>query len=183
MMAAANWREVLPARVRGMQIIVVALVLGCLFFAVVSLIMSNKLEAKNESNLITVIALGVVVLTIVPRVVAPAIMVSAGRKKILGGIREKSAEQESGARASSFDVSENAVGQQLIALLQGKLVISAALIEGPTFFLLVAYMLERSPIALAAAGILMVILALHFPTLDRASNWIEDQLRLLKEEC
>ncbi len=70
----------------------------------------------------------------------------------------------------------------MLFLLQGKTILAAALIEGVTFFLLIAYMVEHSPISLAVAGIMIVILVLPFPTCDRTLNWIEGQLQLLKDE-
>jgi hypothetical protein len=181
-MPTPNWRDDLPGRVRVMQIIIAALVAGCVFFAVIAIVVSSFNSALDDSQLITFIALGIAVLAMIPRVVVPSIMVPAGRKKILRELREKTTEQGTGTRAKCFDEVENEAGRQMTYLLQRKTIISAALVEGPALFLLVAYMVEHSPISLAAAGILVVILALHFPTFDRTSNWIEGQLQLLKDE-
>jgi hypothetical protein len=177
-----SWRDELPGRVLAMQIIVAALVMGCVVFAIVAIVVSASMAANDDSKLITYLALGVAVFAMIPRAVAPTIMVSAGRKKILEQLKGKSAQGDAGTRTVRFDELEDEAGRHAIPLLQGKLIVSAALIEGPTFLLLVAYMLERSPIALAAAGFMVLLLAMHFPTFDRAAEWIDGQLRSLKEE-
>jgi hypothetical protein len=177
-MATPSWREELPKRVRAMQIIITALTLGCVFFFGIAFFVASSMPQNTGSNLITYIALGFAVLAIGPRLVVPLVMVSAGRRKILHVLQEKKGDTQS----KGFENLEDEAGCQLLAIFQGKTIISGALIEGPTFFLLVAYLVEHSPLALAAAGIMVVILALHFPTVDRTANWIEGQLQLLKEE-
>ncbi|MCC6127343.1 MAG: hypothetical protein IT426_20470 [Pirellulales bacterium] len=181
-MPLPNWRDELPGRVRAMQIIVAALVMGCVVFAVVAIVVSPLIPTDADSKLVTYLALGVAVLAMIPRAVVPTIIVATGRKKILGNLKQNSTQRDAGTRGIRFDELEEEAGRQAISLLQSKLIVSAALIEGPTFFLLVAYMLECSPIALAAAGIMALLLALHFPSFGRAAEWIEGQLRLLKEE-
>jgi hypothetical protein len=62
------------------------------------------------------------------------------------------------------------------------MIAGAALFEGAAFFLLVAYLVERSPWSLAAAIVMIIGVALHFPTQQRVADWIERQTSLLQEE-
>ena len=62
------------------------------------------------------------------------------------------------------------------------MIVSAACLEGAAFFLLIAYMLERSPWALAAAFALILGVAAHFPTRQRVSDFIQRQMSLIEEE-
>lgn len=177
-MALPSWREELPGRVRGMQIIIAALCLGCIVFLGIAAAIAPSMSKNGDSKLITYVALGFVILAIVPRLVVPAIMVSVGRRKIAGELQMERDALSDPKRLEDF---ENDAARRLLGLLQGKTIISGALIEGSTFFLLIAYMLERSPIALAGAVLMIVVLAMHFPTVDRTTSWIEDQLKLLRE--
>jgi hypothetical protein len=180
-MSSPNWRDELPGRVRAMQIIIAALVMGCVFILAPVLTVLASMRPIGTEYLVTWIALGFAVIALIIRAVAPTIFAAAGRKKILRALREESAEG-AGTHTKSFDESEDEAGRHMITILLGKTILGAALIEGITFFLLIAYMLERSPIALAAAVTMIALLALHFPTFGLASNWIEGQLQLLKEE-
>jgi len=58
----------------------------------------------------------------------------------------------------------------------------AAILEGATFFLIIVYMMERSPLMLTCAVALVVVVAAHFPTVDRVSDWITDRLYRIDEE-
>ncbi|HVX60236.1 MAG TPA: hypothetical protein VHC19_06540, partial [Pirellulales bacterium] len=60
--------------------------------------------------------------------------------------------------------------------------IAVAILEGAAFFLVVAYQLERNPLALAVAIPLIIVIAAHFPTPARVAEWVERQLRRLDED-
>jgi hypothetical protein len=60
--------------------------------------------------------------------------------------------------------------------------VGAAIIEGATFLMLIAYMTERFTPVLAIAVVLIVAIAAHMPTRSGVVHWIEDQLRLVDEE-
>jgi hypothetical protein len=64
----------------------------------------------------------------------------------------------------------------LAATYQTLLIIRCALLEGAAFFSLVAYMIERQPIAIGAAVVLLVALLANFPTASRLEAWIEAKL-------
>jgi len=71
---------------------------------------------------------------------------------------------------------------KLAQLYQTQLIIGAAMLEGAAFFATIAYMLERNPIALATAIVLLGALVARFPTSDRVNAWLDRQLGLLQEE-
>jgi len=71
---------------------------------------------------------------------------------------------------------------KLAQLYQTQLIIGSALLEGAAFFATIAYMLERNPLALATAIVLLGTLAARFPTSDRVNAWLDRQLGLLQEE-
>ena len=67
----------------------------------------------------------------------------------------------------------------LIDLLQTKIIVAGAILEGAVFFLLIAYMAEHSMLCLSAAVVLLLLLVAQMPTSGRATYWVEDQLKLL----
>ncbi len=71
---------------------------------------------------------------------------------------------------------------KLAPLYQTQLIIGAAVLEGGAFFAAIAYMMERNPLALVTAGVLLGALAARFPTSGRVNAWLDRQLGLLREE-
>jgi hypothetical protein len=70
----------------------------------------------------------------------------------------------------------------LAAAFLVQLIIGAAMDEGAAFFAAVAYMIEKNPIAIALAVVLVAALAARFPTANRVKRWIEQQQEKLGEE-
>jgi hypothetical protein len=62
------------------------------------------------------------------------------------------------------------------------LVIGAAINEGVAFFAVIAYLIEKNPIALVLALVLIAGLVARFPTVNRVERWIEQQQEKLREE-
>lgn len=168
----------LSARVRTMQIIVVALTMGpTIFLAIVSFATQaiNMGNAFGGLPLLTLIGIGLVAFELAARAIVIRTMVAKARRDILHGV------PVFGNRISaSADDSDPAT--QLVALYQTRMIVSAALLEGAAFFLIIAYMVEHSPWALAAAIALIVAVAVHFPTQARANEFVERQLAILEEE-
>jgi hypothetical protein len=63
-----------------------------------------------------------------------------------------------------------------------QLIVGAAMLEGAAFFGGVAYLVERNPIALAVALVLLAALVARFPTANLAERWTERQREKLREE-
>ncbi len=61
-------------------------------------------------------------------------------------------------------------------------IVRAALLEGPTFFMLVIYMLERNQLFLAIAALLVCIMICLIPTPGRMTTWVENQVHLVERD-
>ena len=70
----------------------------------------------------------------------------------------------------------------LCGVYLNQLIIGAAINEGAAFFAGVAYLLERNPIALAVALVLIAGVIARFPTANRVERWIEQQQEKLRED-
>ena len=68
---------------------------------------------------------------------------------------------------------------RLLAVAQTKMMIALALIEGAAFFNLVAFIFTKSLIPPAIVGVLLLVMAIHFPTKFKLARWLEEQQRLL----
>jgi hypothetical protein len=181
-MASQGWREKLSGQVRVMQIIVMAMLLGCVFLGIIAVVMAPSIAIKNVPNMVVYLPVGFAVIVIIPIMVIPPMMVTAGRKKILQNLRQKTAEQANGTQRIGVDAVEDEAGRQLTWLLQSKLIVSAALLEGSILFLWIIYMITQTPLTLAVAGLMMSVLGMLFPNFSRSENWVEEQLKLLIDE-
>ncbi len=71
---------------------------------------------------------------------------------------------------------------QLAMVYQAQLIIGAAMIEGAAFFAAIAYFIEKSPLALGLAAVLIMAIVLRFPTQRRVELWIDQQREKLMLE-
>jgi hypothetical protein len=192
-----DYDEIQPI-VRTCQIIVGALIMGVVFFLIIVLVavppLLNAAPAVGEGAaaapgvappndpqlpLITYIAVAVCLLELILAFVIPPTTVNRSRGQIAHAGSDKTRGDVAAEAKKSEPASDTA---KLAALYQNQLIIGSALLEGGAFFAGVAYMVERRPIALAAAILLLVVLALRLPTADRIHSWIDRQLALLKEQ-
>jgi len=164
-------REVITTQVRTLQIIVGALIVGCLTFAGIAVFIAGQREpagadqVEDQFPIITAMALafGGVALA------AQLVIVPMLRKQA----RQQLAKQPEAAEADAT---------QLLISLQTTTIVGAAISEGACFFNLIAHLLEGSPYSLLMAGVLMLTIAMRFPTVNGVIDWLERQMRLVREE-
>jgi hypothetical protein len=188
-MSDAAPSDTLPLFTRTCQIIVGALVMGVVSFLVIVLLFVPRsimlapvpaaagpagapMPAPLPAGLpiITYIALAMGISVLVLSFVVPNLIVSRARSQMAKGTAPKI------GKAEADD------GAAFLPIYQTQLIIGAALLEGGAFFAAIAYMLERSPLALLAAGVLLGLLVTRVPTIERVRGWIEKQLDLLLQE-
>jgi hypothetical protein len=71
---------------------------------------------------------------------------------------------------------------KLALVYQVQLIVGAALNEGVAFFAGIAYLIEKHPIALGLAVLLLAGLVVRFPTSRRVALWIDRQQEQLIQE-
>ncbi len=69
----------------------------------------------------------------------------------------------------------------LAAIYQTRTVIRAALLEGTAFLACIAYMLEHQTIALAIAGLLLLMILSQIPTVSGLESWLDDELATVQQ--
>lgn len=181
-MSDVSWSRRIAVYVRGLQIIVSALVLGCIAAAVV---LPNLLQPPrpNQTPFVTLVAYVFFGGIVLARLIVPTIVVAKGRRAILNGTfpvgPDPAIEHQDGCQTLA-ELPDDVY--RLIELFQQKTIVGAALLEGCALFLAIAYSRERDPIALVLLILLILGVAAHFPTASRVTGWIETQKRRLDEE-
>ena len=183
----STWREELTPILRPGQIVTGLLVLGSLIFLVIALVISRG-EAPAEQLMMTYVAILFAVTAIMVRTIVLRAMTASVRRDILRGTwkppsgRPPAGMGQSGPPNTSEFLERTGDAGKMAMAFTTRTIIAGALLEGPTFFLLIAYFVEHSPLSLLGAALLILGLLLSFPTHSRMVAWIENQLRLLEQE-
>jgi hypothetical protein len=168
----------LAARVRTMQIIVLAMLIGSATAVIILAFLQLQRPAQpaDAVPLVTYIALAFTVLTIVLSFVIPAMVIAGARRRIAKG-----AWQPTTSPGDAVPLPANNT-VKLLAIYHTALIMGAAWLESQTFFLAIAYFREGQILSLVAAGVLIGALAARFPTQARVAAWLERQLGLIDQE-
>lgn len=148
---------------RQCQIIIACLIAGVTTFAALVLLVLPGTGRPATGPLLSFFAIGVTATCLGLSWLVPRL------------ISDRAVRELAGAPRSPEDMG------RLLAGFQTKTVVAGALCEGPVFLALVSYMVERSPIALAAAAPALLLLMLQFPTRPALEAWLDDRLRQLDD--
>ena len=190
--------DALQPIIRTCQIIVGAMIMGVATFLAIALFVTQvavnpapappgggaggaAIAAPGDSSLpvITYLAVASGLIVLVLSFVVPKINIARARRQI--ALAGPIATTE-GVPPEPKQLYPAGFTGKLAQLYQTQLIIGAAMLEGAAFFATIAYMLERNPIALATAIVLLGALVARFPTSDRVNAWLDRQLGLLQEE-
>ncbi len=190
--------DALQPIIRTCQIIVGAMIMGVATFLAIALFVTQvavnpappppgggaggaAIAAPGDSSLpvITYLAVASGLIVLVLSFVVPKINIARARRQI--ALAGPIATIE-GVPPEPKQLYPAGYTGKLAQLYQTQLIIGAAMLEGAAFFATIAYMLERNPIALATAIVLLGALVARFPTSDRVNAWLDRQLGLLQEE-
>ena len=163
-------REVVVRSARTAQIITVALCLGVTVFAVVVLA-QRGVGGQGNLGILTMTAMVLTVAGVPAGFLVGQQIIRTARSRLLGDT-EAAQDQKGGTTTQVV---------ALVAAYQNKLVIAAALLEGPCFLALLAYLNEGHAASLAVAGVCLLGILARFPTVG-LTDWLERQLQLLREE-
>ncbi|MGE3805715.1 MAG: hypothetical protein AB7K24_13645 [Gemmataceae bacterium] len=163
----------LPMRVRTMQIIVLALALGIASFFVIATYLRTQQPAPAQGNQLPIISIVAGFFTVGPVAaffLVPRLIVNSARGRLAPERRLAPALQD-----QPLDWSE-----KLLGVYQTKLIVAAALLEGPAFFLMIAYLLEGQLWTLVLAAFLLAGVVAQFPTQPGVTSWLQEQMRLIE---
>jgi hypothetical protein len=175
-MSNSDENAFLAARVRTMQLILVAMLMGCVTFMGIALFWRQANgNAPAAGPIITYVALAFAVMALTGSLLMSSLATASGRRKL--------AQQSGPAKTGSAYADPTSDDKRkLLELMATVFIIAAAPLEGGIFFLLISYMVEGSFLAIVGALILLAVLASKFPTQQRTERWLELQQELLQQE-
>lgn len=160
-------RQQINATVRTSQIIVAALVTGVLAFLGIVVALFSRGDGEP---LITWIAIAVAIVTVFASIVV-------SRMVTRQGLQSTDLPSPSGVDDRFGVGTDDRVLSKVLAAYQTRLIVACAPLEGAAFFNLIAYMLEGQALSLIVAGMLMLLMAVRFPTTGGAEDWVANALR------
>ena len=134
------------------------------------------LDAFMSGPFITYTAIAFAAVLLPLSFVVPGMIAAQSRRAILAAKRAEPPTRGSGPETIAAD------NRQLAMVYQQKLIVGCAMDEGPAFFAAAAYLIEKNPLALGLALILVGAIILRFPTRRRIEHWVEEQREKLEVE-
>ncbi len=180
----AEVRRALHQHIRSIQIIVAALVVGCLsFLGIVVFVIDAPAQpvGAGDGLVITLAAVGMAAVNVALRFFLPTAIANAARRKISRGTWKLPAAQPASPKLRDFLETTGDAGK-LMLVLMARTLLATALLEGAAFLAIIAYMVEGPLFALALAIGLVVGVACHFPSRSSVIRWIASQLKLIDGE-
>jgi hypothetical protein len=170
-----DWKEAVAPVVRVAQIIIGALIVGCLVFGVIASVQAGAVGVQpgRVPRLLTYVAIAFAATALLARAVVGSMITASGRRRIAEGTWSPPAQ---GGPVNQRLIDEIGDPARLAALFLTRTIVLGALLEGPAFFLLVAHLIEGTLESLIGAAVMLLGLVLSFPTHGRMVSWIEEQL-------
>lgn len=165
---------VMEQRVRSLQIIVGAMFIGATIFLVIAFLIEPQ-TPRSGPPLITYVGLAYGALALIARFLLPDLFVRGQWNRLVQGAGDAAA--PAGSEGGGMVVNDASALANLFATIG---ILRAALIEGASLLLILAHLIERTNLSLAAAGVALVILAASVPTQAGARTWFEVQQRRLE---
>ncbi|MDG2131227.1 MAG: hypothetical protein P8K08_24730 [Fuerstiella sp.] len=148
--------------VRVLKIITFAMVMGVLVFMGVTLAMSQG-AIDGDPNVMSWIGIGMGVLMGVNHLVVPNIVAGIALNNV------------------NVETLQNADDMMKFSLIypafQTRHIVACGMLEAAAFMNLLFYMLTSYAGNLAAAGVLVVMIALRFPSVSAVEFWVQDRVR------
>jgi hypothetical protein len=167
-MLTSDDREAVATQTRALRIIIGSLLAGPLAF--LTFVLTQPTEGPPDEGNMALLAAGFAAVQVVLALVVPKIIEQQHRRAIVEG------------RPLSTNMPEpTSDAQGLLAGLQMRRIISAALLESAVFFNIVTYQNERAPYTLAIVLLLLVGIAMLFPLRSFVEDWLDRELRTVSE--
>ena len=168
------------AFVMSAQLVVGGMLIGCVVFLLIVIAIGGSSRVADHLPVLTYGAAAIAAFLVLARAIVPRIVVAQARRRIRQGTWTSSLGNVPTVAGQSRP--EEGDAEKLGQVFLMRTILSAAFLEGAAVLLLVAYLVERSPLSAILATALIIALAAHFPTAARAAEWIQEQTRLLDEE-
>lgn len=171
-MSQSAQEKALNQRLQVMQMMIGALALGATVFTVIVIVVRGQgVQQVPDTPLITYCAFVFAMPVLFANFFVPGAVAATARRALVHAPE---------AAAASADLPGDA--GKLCEIFQTQMLIGASLLEGATFFFLIAFFVEGQPLSLVGGLMFLIGLALKFPTRARLERWLEEQQELLQAE-
>lgn len=173
----------LAGRVLTMQIIVLALIMGVVGFAGVACFLvyverdGEPVRPIEGLPILTLVAVGGLAAGVVASFVVPPLVFRNAERQIVAGTWKAPLGVDPNSDLGKLLRSDTG---RLLGARQSALIAGLALLEGPAFPALVAFLQEGRPYALALAAVVVILMLLRFPTESSVRAILEQDLERLK---
>jgi hypothetical protein len=158
----------LEVRVRTLRIITAAMVCGAVTaFLILYVVRAQNPQPPRDPPLISYVALGVAVVMAGAAFVVPNLVAAAARRRLAGSAPEQDPAPDPGG---------------WYGLYASCLILRLALLEGPAYFLLLAWFVEGWPVPLLMAAASRALMVAQFPSAERVERWVEAQKELTYQD-
>lgn len=168
-----------PARVQLLQLTIVGLAAGVVIFAAVAFfvlrVAADGPLLKDLGVPLTEILLVLAAVMVGARTLVVVAVVPNARKSVARGVFPQ-------LGSIRYDTSRWTRADHMLSVYQMATILGGAMCEAAAMLAVLADLFEGRWISLAAAGVLLVVLTLHFPTQSSIRDWVQDQLRRMDEE-
>ncbi len=167
----------LSQRIRTMQLIAAALLMGVLSFLGIALFLvyvqqnGEGMVPAQGLPIYSLVAWGMFAVCAPLSIYLPRTMLDSQSRRIAAGEWRP----PSGTDASAY-ASEKA---QLLAVRQTTMIVGLALLEGSAFMGILAFLSEANPLALCVTAGAVVLMLMRFPTEGRSRAWLDEQAEKL----
>jgi hypothetical protein len=151
-----------------MQVVMGALVAGPLLFAMIVIMTRQERNVQQPVPILSYVQIGLSIILFIAHLVVPKLLLASGRKQIRDGTWKSGLLPKVAGDLNNQE-------RMLAELYQIQMIVTAALLEGATFALLIGFFVESQPICLALAGLFVVRIVSLFPGLTKVERWIETQ--------
>jgi hypothetical protein len=158
-----------PDKVRAMQIIAFGLICGLGSFLLIVIWLVNgpahtHAHAVGQLPILSFVAMAVFATNFVLFSILPGLITRQGVQNVIAGKWQQ--------QSRNFPRPPTTIAEYLQALQQTTMIVGLALLEGAGFMAGIAYMLEGRLFALSIAIVILLIMLIRFPTLQRARDWM-----------
>lgn len=159
--------------VRTLSIIVAAMLLGVIALAVITALvpLPDGMGGAGGTPVLSYVAGAVGLLALATGPLLGTVITTAGRRRLEAASNTK--RDPTASPATTSPSAETTMIQTYLA----KTIVTAAVFEGGALLAFIAQWIEQTRWPAAVGVVLALVLALQFPTRDRARRWVDRQMR------
>jgi hypothetical protein len=160
-------------RLRILQVICLAMVMGVIAVLIISLVITQQRQGNNATPIISLLSATLLAVNTPLSFLLPRVLARSAVARIAGGTWKSPA----GAAPQAYTDDKD----KLFASLQNAVIVSMALLEGASFFGGVTYIIEKHWLGLMVILVGLGFMTLRLPTRPRMESWMAAQLANLEE--